>query len=164
MGGGAAVPEGGGGRGRAKRPLDAVINVVPAIDLLSCTLTFLLITAVWTQISRLQVQTGGTGAPPSETELKQIQAVVTVGEKGITFTTSTGTSVEIPALGKDADGRPRQDVKALVERLKALKSEAPDQSSLTVAADDGVPYGELIQIIDAAVGAGLPAVSVTAAG
>src|SRR5512137_294123 len=163
-GGGTPVPESSGGRGRARRPLDAIINVVPAIDLLACTISFLLFTAVWTQISRLQVQTGGTGAPPAAEEKKQILAVVTVGERGILFTTSTGTSVEIPVLGKGPDGRPRQDLKALSERLKGLKAEFPDQSSLTVAAEDGVAYGELVRVIDAAVGVGLPAVSVTAAG
>jgi biopolymer transport protein ExbD len=163
-GGGTPVPESSGGRGRARRALDATINVVPAIDLLACTISFLLFTAVWTQISRLQVQTGGAGAPPAAEEKKQIQAIVTVGEKGMTFTTSAGASVEIPALGRGPDGRPQQDMKALGERLKALKSEFPDQSSLTVAAEDGVAYGELVRVIDAAVGAGLPAVSVTAAG
>ena len=35
-----------GGRGR-RRSLDLTINVVPAIDLLSCCITFLLVTAVF---------------------------------------------------------------------------------------------------------------------
>jgi biopolymer transport protein TolR len=163
-GGGTPVPESGGGRGRGRRALDATINVVPAIDLLACTVSFLLFTAVWTQIARLQVQTGGTGAPPAVEEKRQIQVIVTVGDRGMLFTTSSGASVEIPALGKGPDGRPQQDMKALAERFKALKVEFPDQSSLTVAAEDGVAYGELVRVIDAAVGAGLPAVSVTAAG
>jgi biopolymer transport protein TolR len=50
--GGGAMPEQGGGGKRKKKSLDAIINVVPAIDLLSCLITFLLYTAVWTQISR----------------------------------------------------------------------------------------------------------------
>ena len=67
--GGGAMPEQGGGGKRKKKSLDAVINVVPAIDLLSCCIAFLLFTAVWTQISRLQVQQLGTGAPePTVTE------------------------------------------------------------------------------------------------
>ncbi len=45
--GGTALPEGGGKRHR--QSLDATINVVPAIDLLSCCISFLLFTAVWTQ-------------------------------------------------------------------------------------------------------------------
>ena len=33
---------------KAVKPLDAAINLVPFIDLLSCCISFLLITAVWT--------------------------------------------------------------------------------------------------------------------
>ncbi|HVP65919.1 MAG TPA: biopolymer transporter ExbD [Anaeromyxobacteraceae bacterium] len=161
-GGGAPVPE--GGRGKKKRPLDAVINVVPAIDLLACTISFLLFTAVWTQISRLQVQTGGTGGPPAAEEKRQIQVTVTLGDKGMVLSTSAGVSLEIPALGKGADGQPQQDLKTLAQKLKQVKNEYPDQASLTVAAEDGILYADLVRVIDTAVGVGLASVSVTAAG
>jgi biopolymer transport protein ExbD len=164
MGGASPVPEGSGGRGRAKRPLDAVINVVPAIDLLACTISFLLFTAVWTQISRLQVQTAGTGGPAAVEEKKQIQVTVTVTERGMSLSTTTGVAVEIPALGKGPEGQPVHDLKVLAEKLKQIKAEFPDQSSVTVAAEDGVLYADLVRVIDTATGAGLPAVSVTAAG
>jgi len=163
-GGGAPVPESGGRGGKKKRPLDAVINVVPAIDLLACTISFLLFTAVWTQISRLQVQTGGAGGPPAAEEKRQIQVTVTLGERGMMLTTSAGIAVEIPALGKSPDGQPVQDLKTLLQKLKQVKNEYPDQSSLTVAAEDGILYLDLVRVIDAAVGVGLPSVSVTAAG
>src|SRR2546430_3537368 len=45
-----------------KKLLDAEINLVPFIDLLSCCISFLLITAVWTQIAGLQV--ASSGGPP----------------------------------------------------------------------------------------------------
>ena len=38
-----------------KKPLDAAINLVPFIDLMAVTISFLIMTAVWTQIGRLQV-------------------------------------------------------------------------------------------------------------
>jgi biopolymer transport protein ExbD len=164
MGGASPVPEGGGGRGRKKRPLDAVINVVPAIDLLACTISFLLFTAVWTQISRLQVQTAGSSGPPAAEEKKQIQVTVTIGERGLSLTTTSGTALEIPALGKTAEGQPVLDLKVLAEKLKQIKAEFPDQSSITVAAEDGVLYADLVKVIDTAVGLGLASVSVTAAG
>ena len=55
MGGAAPTPTGKGG----KKPLDAAINLVPFIDLLSCCISFLLITAVWTQLARMDVQQKG---------------------------------------------------------------------------------------------------------
>ncbi len=60
--GAVSIPESGGRRSR--RALDATLNVVPAIDLLACCISFLLFTAVWPQVSRLQVAPIGNGAPP----------------------------------------------------------------------------------------------------
>ncbi len=159
----AGMPEEGGSGKRKKRALDAVINVVPAIDLLSCCISFLLYTAVWTQISRLQVQQLGTGAPEPETTEQQKQLIVTLsmGERGFVLATSAGTSVDIPAMGRGEKGEIRFDVKALSDQLKQLKSGFPDASSITVAAEDTVSYGDLVQVIDTCVGAGLAGISVT---
>jgi biopolymer transport protein ExbD len=161
--GGGAMPEGGGGGKKRKKALDANINVVPAIDLLSCCIAFLLYTAVWTQISRLQVQQLGSGAPELEqTEAqKALQVTLAVGERGFALTTSSGLSVDIPSLGREADGQVRLDMKALADRLKQLKGDFPDAAAITVSAEDTVPYGSLVEVIDTAMGAGLLAVAVT---
>ncbi|HEU4383754.1 MAG TPA: biopolymer transporter ExbD [Anaeromyxobacteraceae bacterium] len=165
MAGGGGVPEQGGSRGKKKKALDAVINVIPAIDLLSCCIAFLLFTAVWTQISRLQAQSPGAGGPPpTAAEMKQLQVTVALTEKGLTLTTSAGMSAEIPSAGKNPDGGPVYDLRALSTKLKQIKTEYPDQSSVTVAADDAVIYADLVKVIDACVGAGLSAVAVMATG
>jgi biopolymer transport protein ExbD len=161
--GGGAMPEQNGGGKRKKKALDAVINVVPAIDLLSCCISFLLFTAVWTQISRLQVQQLGTGAPePTITEQqKTLMVTLAMGERGFNLSTSSGTSLDIPTLGRGPAGELRFDLKLLGEKLKQLKSDYPDTSSITVSAEDTVSYGDLVQVIDACIGSGLPGVSVT---
>ncbi len=163
MGGGGGMPEEGGSGKKKKRSLDAVINVVPAIDLLSCCITFLLYTAVWTQISRLQVMQMGTGAPePSAAEQKQTLLVtLAVGERGYNLSTSAGTSVDIPTLGRDADGKIRFDLKSLGDQLKQLKGNYPDAANITVQAEDTVAYGDLVSVIDACLGAGLVSVAVS---
>jgi biopolymer transport protein ExbD len=160
---GGGMPEEGGGGKRRKKALDAVINVVPAIDLLSCCITFLLYTAVWTQISRLQVQQLGTGAPePTAAEQRQTLLVtLAMGERGFNLSTSAGTSVDIPTLGRDADGKIRFDLKALADSLRALKGNYPDAAAITVQSEDTVAYGDLVQVIDSAIGAGLVAVTVS---
>lgn len=161
--GGGAMPEQGGGGKKKKKALDATINVVPAIDLLACCITFLLYTAVWTQISRLQVQQLGTGAPEIEQTDSQKQLIVTLamGERGFALTTSAGLAIDIPNLGRGQDGLVRFDLKGLGERLKQLKSSNPDAAAVTVSAEDTVPYGDLVQVIDTCVGAGLVSVAVT---
>ena len=50
-----------GGGGDRKKPLNADLNLVPYIDLLTCMVAFLLITAVWTQLARLKVGQRGPG-------------------------------------------------------------------------------------------------------
>jgi biopolymer transport protein ExbD len=164
MGAGGMPEEGGGGR-KKRKSLDAVINVVPAIDLLSCCITFLLYTAVWTQISRLQVQQLGTGAPepPAGEVQKMLLVTLAMGERGFNLSTSAGTSVDIPTLGRDGEGRIRFDLGALASRLKQLKGDYPDAAGITVEPEDTVSYGDLVQVIDAAVGAGLVAVTVSGA-
>lgn len=163
MSGGAMPEEGGGGRKRRKS-LDASINVVPAIDLFSCCITFLLYTAVWTQISRLQVSQFGSGAPeptPVEQQKQQMMVTLSVGERGMTLATTSGMSFELP-LDRAGD-KIRQDFRGLAERLKQLRGSYPDAQSITVSAEDTVPYGDLVQVIDVCVGQGMAAVSVTGA-
>ncbi|MFL5300086.1 MAG: ExbD/TolR family protein [Anaeromyxobacteraceae bacterium] len=159
--GGTALPESGGKRRR--RSLDATVNVVPAIDLLSCCISFLLFTAVWTQIGRLQTAPVGQGTAADVTTPKSVTVTLTIGERGYVLATSAGATVEIPALAHDASGV-QYDVKSLGEKLKKVKTDFPDQAAITVAADDAVLYADLVHAIDACVGAGLANVSVMGAG
>ncbi len=161
--GGGAMPEGGGGR-RRRRALDATVNVVPAIDLLSCCISFLLFTAVWTQVSRLQVAPIGNGPPAEVQPTKAVTVTLTIGERGYVLATSAGGQFEIPVAGRAADGALRYDYRSLTERLKKIKADFPDQAAVTVAADDAVAYADLVHTIDACLGAGLSNVSVMGAG
>jgi biopolymer transport protein TolR len=160
--GGTGLPQGGGGK-RRKRALDATVNVVPAIDLLSCCIAFLLFTAVWTQIGRLQTAPVGQGAPAEAPAAKSVTVTLTIGDRGYVLATSAGATVEIPVLARDASGV-QYDVKGLGDKLKKVKSDFPDQAAITVAADDAVLYADLVHAIDACVGAGLGNVSVMGAG
>ena len=157
--GGGTMPEQGGKKG--KKALDAVINVVPAIDLLSCCITFLLYTAVWTQISRLQVQQFGSGAPepPAGEQQKALLVTLAIGERGINLSTTAGLSVDIPVerVGTEI----HQDLKSLGDKLKQLRADYPEASSVTVTSEDTISYGDLVQVIDTCIGQGLVSVSVT---
>ena len=163
MSGGSMPEQGGGGGKKKKKALDANINVVPAIDLLSCCIAFLLYAAVWTQISRLQVQQLGTGAPeqaPAEQQQKALAVTLAVGERGMALLVGD-SSYEIPPLGRSPEGVVLQDLKTLNTRLKAVKGEFPDQGSIIVTAEDTVPYGDLVHVIDACLAVGLMQVSVS---
>jgi len=58
----------GGGRG-GRKSVDSEINMIPMIDLLMVTISFLLITAVWVQSSRIDANAnvpGTDSTPPCE--------------------------------------------------------------------------------------------------
>src|SRR5438270_7918582 len=99
MGGAAPTPTGKSG----KKPLDAAINLVPFIDLLSCCISFLLITAVWTQLARMDVTQKGQGAAGSteENPEQKVQLTLFIDKDGYTFTKSTGESTPIPMKGEE---------------------------------------------------------------
>jgi biopolymer transport protein ExbD len=157
------MPEQGGGGKKKKKALDASVNVVPAIDLFAVLTSFLLLTAVWTQISRLQVQQLGTGAPepPTVEQQKSLTVTLAMGERGFNLSTSGGMSLDIPLSGRSSDGKIQFDLKLLSQSLKRVRSDAPDTAAITVSVEDPVEYGDLVHVIDLCVEAGLQAVSVT---
>jgi hypothetical protein len=63
------VDVGGGGGG--KRAQNAEINMVPFIDLLMVTISFLLLTAVWTHMARINADAQVPGPPRPTEEVKE---------------------------------------------------------------------------------------------
>src|SRR5438477_6455500 len=100
MGGAAPTPTGKGG----KKPLDAAINLVPFIDLLSCCISFLLITAVWSQLAIIEAHGGGHGrgevtVPADE----RVRLTLYIDGSGYTLARSTGASQAIPRKSDQYD-------------------------------------------------------------
>jgi len=139
-----------------KKPLDAELNLVPFIDLLSCCICFLLITAVWTQISGLQVASSG-GPPDQQKQETTIDVKLLLTEKGYSLTMA-GAQIDIPKVnGRDG---PSFDRNTLDEKLKTLKASLPDQNAITVQPEDAVAYSDLVETVDTCLGQQLRNVTV----
>jgi biopolymer transport protein ExbD len=139
-----------------KRALDHEIPLIPFIDLLLCCIMFLLVTAVWNQLSAIQVDgPGSTGEITGPLEPQPL--TVQVGANGYTLIGDAGDRVEVPKSGQD------YDVAGLRQHLDARRSAAPNERRVVVAADDGVLYADLVLAMDTLVGAGFPDVSVSGA-
>ena len=150
--GGMSLDAGGGG---GKKSVDMVIPLVPFIDMLAMMITFLMMTAVWTQIGRMQVASQGQG-DPSPNNQPTLQLNLTVTEKG--YMLNAGASaIEIPKLNGAFDR------KTLGEKLKTLKTSLPDQSAITVQPEDSVAYADLVETVDTAMGEHLRNVTVAPA-
>ena len=64
----AGVSVDSGGKG-GRRALDSEVNMIPMIDLLVCCIAFLLITAVWSHMARMNADAQVPGPPNPEKEL-----------------------------------------------------------------------------------------------
>ncbi|WP_224244765.1 ExbD/TolR family protein [Hyalangium gracile] len=161
MAGGMDIGQGGKG---GKKSLDTAINLVPFIDLMAVTISFLIMTAVWTQIGRLQVsQAGGPSTqeetPPEQTKTVQLTLAITPEQMVLTADQSSFEPIPITRNEKG-----KLDMTKLIERFKQIKEQFPDQSAITLQTDDRVQYDVLVRIIDECMGSQLPQVSVMAAG
>ena len=150
-----AAPQEHTGKG-GKKALDAELNLVPFIDLLSCCISFLLITAVWTQIAGLQVASSG-GPPDQQKQESTIDVKLLLTEKGYSLTMA-GAQIDIPKVNQN--GAQAYDRKTLDEKLKTLKASLPDQSAITVQPEDAVAYSDLVETVDTCMGEQLRNVTV----
>ena len=78
----------------------------------------------------------------------------------------TGKQNIVVKLDSDPDALPvehEQMHKKLVEKLKAIKKDNPDQRAITVMAEDSIQYENLVIAVDKCLEADLPDVSVSAA-
>jgi biopolymer transport protein ExbD len=89
------VPGAGGGR---RRSIDSEINMIPMIDLLMVTISFLLITAVWTHMSRLssdaQVPGPATTEPVPAVPEKQLHVLMQSPAKFVLAWRQGATTIE----------------------------------------------------------------------
>ena len=150
-----ASPQEHTGKG-GKKALDAELNLVPFIDLLSCCISFLLITAVWTQIAGLKVSSSGGPPEPQSKQESTIDVKLLLNDKGYQLTMA-GASIDIPKLNGAFDR------KELGEKLKTLKANLPDQTAITVQPEDSVAYADLVETVDTAMGEKLRNVTVAPA-
>jgi biopolymer transport protein TolR len=153
---------GNSGKG-GKKPLDTAINLVPFIDLMAVCISFLIMTAVWTQIGRLQVSQSGGPTDPTEQEedKKTVPLTLLITEKELKLTAGGTAFDPIPLVWDEANKK--LNLVKLTEKIKELKTQLPDQQSITLQAEDGVRYDDLVRIVDECIGSGLPQVSVAAA-
>jgi biopolymer transport protein ExbD len=147
----------GGGHG-GKKNVDHSIPLVPFIDLLLCCVMFLLVTAVWNQLARINANQQQPGQPQMDTpppEDPQIKLILQVQATGYVLATTAGERTAIPKNG-DA-----YDVEELVKKLKERRELEPNRKDLTIAPEDGVRYEEVVKAMDVVVGEGYEAMSLS---
>jgi biopolymer transport protein TolR len=141
-----------------KKPLNAELNLVPYIDLLTCMVAFLLITAVWSQLARLEAHQKGQGQAGEDTPPeKQFKLVIVVNDEGFNVVADQDQQ-PIPKRGTE------YDYEKLGTELKKLKDAHPDKGDLQVASEDQIKFDILVRTMDTALTARFPDISLIDAG
>lgn len=138
------------------------LNLTPFIDLMSVCLIFLLITAVWTQVSMIQIGSSIYGKkntdeqtpPPPRAE---IPFRVDVRNEG--YRVQIGRNqLSIPKIGNE------YDQKRMIIELKKIKELYPDKNDAVITVLDEMPYESLIKGMDALLNSGFAEISVATGG
>ncbi|MGE5843642.1 MAG: ExbD/TolR family protein [Syntrophaceae bacterium] len=123
-----------------------VLNLIPMMDILTVLVIFLLITAVFTHITILDLsiptQAGGTAVNAPNFSIEVI-----VRKAGLEI--ANGSSVEAAIPNKDD----KYDLELLSKMLTRLKAQYPEKEDATVLMEQDIQYDYLIQIMDVIRGA-----------
>jgi len=152
--GGIAV--GGGGHG-GKKSVDSEIPLIPFIDLLLCCVMFLLVTAVWNKLARIDAnqQQPGREAQLDQPPEEHIRLYLQVKNAGYVLAGTDGTNIEIQKAGDT------YDIEGLREKLRDRRQQEPNRRDLIVAPEDGVLYSDVVAAMDEVVGAGFQDMSLS---
>jgi biopolymer transport protein ExbD len=145
--------------GKGKRSLNSEINMIPMIDLLMCTIMFLLVTAVWTQLARINSNQAvpGQNAPDQEQQPQepQIKLILQVQATGFVLADTAGSRTDIPKVNG------QYDLEELRTKLRDRRRIEPNRRDIIIAPEDGVIYNDVIRAMDLTVGERFEDVSVS---
>ena len=156
----AGVNVGIGGK-RGRRSLDSEINMIPMIDLLMVTISFLLITAVWVHSQRMEASAQVPGAatvPPCEdcTDNEARLHVDARDESKFVLAWKQGSTV-VTTLDVPRGGHSSADYAALAAKVQsewagAGKHRDPSDrrfDQAVVHVGNGMRYREMVAVMDA---------------
>ncbi len=139
-----------GGRGRNS---NVDLNLVPFIDLMSVLITFLLISAVWTQVSMIQLG-ASFASPRNEDQVEQKPPpledfVLRLDIKSTGYVLLVGNETrKIPMING------LYDKEALLADLSRVKQMKPDKAGIKMAIEDQIAYDHVVSAMDVSLQSG----------
>lgn len=143
-----------------RKSLDAELNLVPFIDLLSMCICFLLMTAVWMEIGGVNVkQLVGTEAPTTASNTYELDVKYTNPQSLEVNLKRTGAKAQTmkieAATNEERLLKLRDSLKSFATSLKLNPAAADFKTQLSqvitvgrVTTKAGVTYGEVITVMD----------------
>lgn len=129
---------------RKKHQTEAEINITAFMNLMVVLVPFLLITAVFSQISILELNLPATTPAPQQKEDKKpiVLEVLIYKNRLEVVDRQTGPIKIIPANNGG------HDYEALVEILKSVKNKFPDVTEISLLLESNTPYDVLVTTMD----------------
>jgi biopolymer transport protein ExbD len=135
-------------RRRTKESPD--LDVTTFLNLMVVLVPFLLITAVFSRITIVELNLPTSSGGPTQTE-PTFRVEVIVRENGLEISNGSAIIASIPKVDDE------YDMETLSEYMMSLKREYPDIESASVLLERNIPYDYLIRVMDVVRSAEIPA-------
>ena len=139
---------------RERKPAELLL--VPMIDIFTVLVTFLLMTAVFSRITIMQIDLPSSAASKPAEPLFRLEVII----RKDGFELSDGKQ----AIGTIPKVNDAYDLSALTARVLEVKREHPASEEASVLSERKVPYDELIQAMEAIRSTEVPATDALVAG
>jgi len=146
---------------KSGRTVNVDVNLVPFIDLMSVLIVFLLISAVWSQVSMIQIGSSvyGKKTPQEVTPPPRVEIPFRLDVRADGYRIVIGQQIlQIPKINATYD----QD--RLNAEVKKIKTIYPDKVDAVITIADELKYQFLIEGMDALLSSGFPEISVATGG
>ena len=146
--------------GKGQKSANVELNIVPVIDLMSVLIVFLLITAVWNQITMIQLGTSVYGKKTNETEEtpkpKNLEVPLRLDiQRGGYVVVIGRTRIPIPLINGEYNRE------YLGEKLAEIKERYPEKEDIFLTVADELEYDSMVKGMDVAISEGFPKIAVT---
>ena len=136
----------GGGDGGRRRRLNAELNLVPFIDLLSVCITFLLATAVWIELSAMPVDQAlsdpNAPPPPPQEVPPPPPLTVHVRADGVWVGRKVTEGRNFAVIGESYDWT------QVETEIATDRRNLPEEEQVVIVTDDGIEYRHMIMALD----------------
>ncbi len=129
-------------RSRRRKPQEEEMQITAFMNLMVVLVPFLLITAVFSRLSIVELNLPSGGPPPPD--FQQGFELEVVVRKDAIEVADRGTGV----LGRYPLGEKGYDYAALREKLKQVKAQFPDVVAATILLEPDTPYDVVVQVMD----------------
>lgn len=117
------------------------IDVTTFLNLMVVLVPFLLITAVFSRLTIVELNLPSTaGGPPNAAEGFNLEVIVR--EQGIELTNGKSVIASIPNVEEEFD------LDTLADYVVELKQQYPDEEAASVLMEAQIPYDYLVQVMD----------------